>query len=793
MLPYAEKFLGGGGLSRLGFALATFLAFLTFLTPSFAFASDLPDIFDPDVIAFTEVVSHPVSASTFGFDQEGRLWAWGHNGYGQLGIGGTAAVHRPTLVSLLGLDGVTHFETVTTGGWHTLALDQQGRLWAWGNNGAGRLGIGGTVAQQRPTLVPLAGLISGGIAVTSFDAVVAGTSHSLALDQEGRLWAWGHNGGGRLGIGGTADAHRPTFVSLVGLEGVTSFNSVIPGGSHTLALDQEGRLWAWGLNAQGQLGIGGTTNAQRPTLVPLAGLTSGGIAVTSFNSVVAGDIHTLALDQEGRLWAWGWNGHGRLGIGASAQQNRPILVSLGGLIAGGIPVASFTSVAAGGSHTLALDQEGRLWAWGHGWFGQLGIGGTANQNRPIFVPFAGLTAGGIPVASFTSVAAGASHTLALDQEGRLWTWGENGFGRLGDGTTTNRERPVRITNIGAGSSMLPLAKELTAAEDADLPDEITFTFNLIPAVYEIDGIDSVSHSHTLSVQVTLDGESEVEIDDGVATITENINLWQLLADVDFDALTGVFVWNLQEQIGSSGITGMNYDNTRFQVRAWVDSDGELVHVLVYNLTVVEGEEVAGSKVEPGPLFENVFGTEGDLEISKTISGDFANLAIPFSFTLTLTEGPLAPVPATLTGQLYNHDNLPIPAPDGIIELSEGTNTFTLRHGERLFIQGLPAGTIFTVAKSASPQFQPQAVTTVPGVGAYTVTINQGDALTTASHAIVSANAPTTVVITNFYNWVPPTGLAIAGISTLPFILVIFLLMATIASRKRRAIETLPLA
>jgi len=131
--------------------------------------------------------------------------------------------------------------------------------------------------------------------------------------------------------------------------------------------------------------------------------------------------------------------------------------------------------------------------------------------------------------------------------------------------------------------------------------------------------------------------------------------------------------------------------------------------------------------------------------------------------------------------------------EGIVNITVGANTFSLRHGYRIVIQDLPAGTTFTVTEAATQNFQPQATTTIPGTGSFALTGGVGEALTTASHPVGTTDDPTTVVFTNFYNWVPPTGLSIAGMSLLPFIVVALGLIALFARSKRVAIETMPLA
>ena len=150
-------------------------------------------------------------------------------------------------------------------------------------------------------------------------------------------------------------------------------------------------------------------------------------------SVAAGNTHSLALDDQGRLWAWGSNVSGQLGDGTNTSHFTPILVSSATL--GG---AKWVSVAAGDSYTLALDDQGRLWAWGSNYVGRLGDGTTTDRAMPTLV-----NSRRPRRAKWVSVAAGHMHTLALDDQGRLWAWGSNSCANVGDGTITDRSAPTR--------------------------------------------------------------------------------------------------------------------------------------------------------------------------------------------------------------------------------------------------------------------------------------------------------------------------------------------------------------
>ena len=201
----------------------------------------------------------------------GSAWAWGSNSAGRLGDGTTTDQSSP--VSVVG--GFADWCQVSAGGSHSLAVRTTGSAWAWGANGAGRLGDGTTTNRSSPVSVV------GGF--TDWCQVSAGDVHSLALRTNGTAWAWGSNGQGRLGDGTTIDQSSP--VSVVG--GFTDWCQVSAGSQHSLAVRTTGTAWAWGVNGAGQLGDLTTTSRSSPVSVV------GGF--TDWCQISAGRCHSLAI------------------------------------------------------------------------------------------------------------------------------------------------------------------------------------------------------------------------------------------------------------------------------------------------------------------------------------------------------------------------------------------------------------------------------------------------------------------------------------------------------------------
>ncbi len=344
---------------------------------------------------------------------QGVVWAWGYNNYGQLGNGANM-VNSLTPAQTVNLSGVTKVRAGTN---FSVALRDDGTVWTWGVNHLGQLGISSAseTCGAGDTLLPCSRtpLQVGGL--SGVVTVAAGDRHALALKRDGTVWAWGYNPYGQLGATSQetceiANTNLPcsrTPLQVAGLSGVTAVGA---GSRHSLAIKSDGTVWAWGLNSFGQLGTeSNDTCSGAPcsaTPIQVGGL-SGGTALA------AGHDYSLAITSDGTVWGWGRNEAGQLGTGATTNADTPAQVA---------GLTGVKEVAAGQDHSLALKNDGTVWAWGSNEFGDLGTGPTNNMSTPVLV--AGLS-------DVVAVAAGEDHSLAAKADGTLWAWGLNNIGQLG--------------------------------------------------------------------------------------------------------------------------------------------------------------------------------------------------------------------------------------------------------------------------------------------------------------------------------------------------------------------------
>ena len=364
--------------------------------------------------------------------RDGSLWAWGYNFHGQLGDGFNTDLNAPVMLSTLS-DGsnITDIVAVAAGAFYSMAAKADGELYAWGDNESGQFGDGTAVGSFWPFLV--------GADAVSWVASEPGGDFTVARKSNGTLWTWGNNGSGQLGDNTFNQQLTPVMVGAA-----SNWIAQATGLSHTVALQADGTLWSWGDNSSGQLGDGTNNNSAATKQITV---TQPASAANDWTAVAAGDFHTLAVKADGTLWAWGDNTSGQLGDGTGSS-NRSVPVQ----IRTGRPNnfdSHWVAIAAGGAHSLALQSDGTLWAWGDNSSGQLGNPalGTGRNTPSQITNFTPPTLG--YNSSWVAIAAGLNHSLALQADGTLWAWGSNFSGQLGNGNSTDQNVPVQVLNPGS--------------------------------------------------------------------------------------------------------------------------------------------------------------------------------------------------------------------------------------------------------------------------------------------------------------------------------------------------------
>ena len=363
---------------------------------------------------------------------DGSVWTWGWDDYGILGNGyGVSMFDTSTRYDSLvpvqvhgpgGFGYLNSINAIAGGERHNTALDSNGDVWAWGWNYFGQLGIGTYCTDMNspdcmattPLKIP---------DLTSVKTIASRGYHTLALKNDGTVWAWGYNDSGRLGDGTTADRHSP--VQVGGLSGHGKVMVISSGGAVSAALMEDHTLMAWGLNSYGAVGNGETndTGQWTPTLV------SQSTGLTSIKAIATGWDHMVALSEDGTVWTWGAGAQGQLGNGTKENSNVPVQVS---------GLSDIVGVSAGDGATVVLKTDGTVWAWG-----TLRTEADGNTAASYYYGATPVQVTGIDQVSL--VRARDYHVLALKTDGTVWAWGWNLKGQCGDGTVNgNKITPVKV-------------------------------------------------------------------------------------------------------------------------------------------------------------------------------------------------------------------------------------------------------------------------------------------------------------------------------------------------------------
>ncbi len=388
-------------------------------------------------------VGEPNLISTGGYhtaaiDENGTLWVWGR-----------WVVDDDTEDSSVPVKVMDNVASVSYGSFCIAAIDTDGALWMFGNNGNGELGNG----TREQSAVPIK-------VMDNVAAVSCGWEHTAAIQTDGSLWVWGSNSYGQIGNdGGSNDEYYmeitdSTYIcQTVPVKVMDNVIAVSCGGDFTAAIQADGTLWTWGRNSSGQLGSGGEGDVENSwgTLIHT-------VPVKVMDNVVAvscGSIHTGAIQTDGSLWMWGQNRYSRLGNNKQGdskdQDGWPIQT---------VPIKILDNVAAiscGSDHTAALKTDGTMWEWGWNGDYQLGVGDRYMAREPF-----------MGIGNVSTISCGNAHTAAVQNDGSLWMWGSNEYGQLGfeGGDYTDRYPRQIVPRQVEGITIRKAEEPVAAIEDS---------------------------------------------------------------------------------------------------------------------------------------------------------------------------------------------------------------------------------------------------------------------------------------------------------------------------------------
>ena len=342
--------------------------------------------------------------NTCALKENGTVWCWGFNNYGQLGVGTRENSSRPLMI--LGLKNIVQ---ISLKGEVGCALNGSGLVFCWGFNGYGQLGDGSTMDRRSP--IQVTGL-------TDVSTIAVGNWHTCAVKVDGTVWCWGSNSFGQVGEQVTAERNRLHPAQVLGLAGV---DSISLGLFHTCAVKLDATVWCWGRNNYGQLGDGTTVNSFSPVQVaPLEGI----------SAISARWDTTCAITTGETVWCWGSNSSRGLNLGGIEYSSVPISV---------MGLANVSKIQG----TCAVKDDGSAWCWGGQDYDERAyVEGDVPWSREL-----GLRRLLLPPVYSTAHGPWTSCALTLDRT--VMCWGYGAYGGLGDGTMQRRQRADYVSLLDA--------------------------------------------------------------------------------------------------------------------------------------------------------------------------------------------------------------------------------------------------------------------------------------------------------------------------------------------------------
>ncbi|MBN9612193.1 MAG: putative Ig domain-containing protein, partial [Actinobacteria bacterium] len=575
----------------MGIAIAVFAVALAAIAPSGATA--IPPTADPQFIQVAASRYSPyISPETpYGFvvalTADGELYSWGTSTAGALGLGATMlSTSTPTRIDLTAVvppdDRVIQ---LAAGATSVLALTDQGRVLAWGDNWYGQLGVGDRTPRYLPTLVPESSFPGLGPGQKIISIAAGASDWAMALSNSssvssGAVYAWGDNSFGQLGNTGVAWRLSPVQVSPL----TQNVKLIAAGSASGYAVNNAGSLYSWGNNSYGQLNRGNYSSQSTPTV------RTGGYGSAKIVKIAAGGEHVIAITENNQVYTWGDNSGGQLGNNSTTE--RPTAVNITGSfmsIPGG---GALAGISAGASHSLALTTSGAVIAWGDNSYGQLGRGGTTTEYVPRQVFDYPAVSDGAPISSIT---AGDYSSFVTTSTGGVYGTGVQGaFGDAGNAeydpdwdlyrfSEALSFTPIRLSGLSGSVTVAPQHPvegiELTASPSG-FGSSATIAYQWRRDGTDISGADAQSYTVVaadVGHEITVKARASAENRGAASAISAPIPVGSA-PEITTSALPQTKPGILYQQtVSAQGSTPISYSSADLPAWLTLDADTGLLH------------------------------------------------------------------------------------------------------------------------------------------------------------------------------------------------------------------------
>ena len=309
----------------------------------------------------------------------------------------------------------------SSGYYHACVIASDNKLYCWGRNHRGQLGNNSTADSSKPVAVNMTGVLAG----KTIKQISSGAYHTCVVASDDNVYCWGENMKGQLGNNSTANSSVPVKVDTSGVLAGKTIKQISTGHYHTCAVASDDKMYCWGENNNGELGNGSTVDSRVPVAVNMTGALAG----KTIKQMSVGTYNTCVIASDDKVYCWGSNAYGQVGNNSLTDSNVPVAVNTTGVLAG----KTIKQISVGHHRACAIASDDKMYCWGNNMGGALGNGSTTDSHIPVSVNMSGVLAGKV----IRRISIGAFHTCVYATDNKIYCWGSNNYGQLGNNSTAN--------------------------------------------------------------------------------------------------------------------------------------------------------------------------------------------------------------------------------------------------------------------------------------------------------------------------------------------------------------------